>query len=222
LALGASWAAGGARAAETYNEGQQYLKIDPPRPPQAPTGTVTITEVFSYGCPACNAFQPFMRTLQKQLPPRVVLDYLPASWLANEDWPVFQRAYLTAKVLGVAERTHDAMYAAIWHGGELTTVDPKTQELKSKLPTIEDVAHFYQRAAGVSPARFLEAAGSFAVEVAIRRSDELIEAYRAEQTPTLVVDGRYRIDPETAQSPERMIAVTLWLAQKGLSQTRSP
>jgi thiol:disulfide interchange protein DsbA len=221
----AAWlaAAGTARSSEQWVEGKHYFKVDPPRPTDQPAGTVTVTEVFSYACPACNAFLPFMHGLQKRLPSHVVLDYVPASWLANEDWPVFQRAYVTAKSLGIAERTHDAMFEAIWgKNGELATFDAKTEQPKAKMPDIEDVARFYQRVAGVAAAQFVQAAASFAVEVAIKRSDEIIKAYRADRTPTLVVNGKYRVDPTSADgNPEEMVALTLWLVEKERGQSRS-
>ena len=31
------------------------------------------------------------------------MNYVPASWNQGEQWPLFQRAYFTAQVLGVAE-----------------------------------------------------------------------------------------------------------------------
>ena len=36
-------------------EGKHYFRIDPPQPTSHP-GKIEVTEVFSYGCPACNAF----------------------------------------------------------------------------------------------------------------------------------------------------------------------
>ena len=80
-------------------------------------------EVFSYGCPACNSFLPTMKKLKASLPANAQLVYLPASWNKAENWPLFQRAYLTAQSLGVAEKAHDEMFKAIWTTGELGVLE---------------------------------------------------------------------------------------------------
>src|SRR6185436_16273078 len=95
-------------------------------------GKVEVMEVFSYGCPACNHFRPLMQKLKKELPPNAQMVYLPASWNAAEAWPLFQRAYLTAQSLGVADKAHEAMFDAIWTTGELAVADKATNQLKSK------------------------------------------------------------------------------------------
>src|SRR5580692_7094109 len=120
-----------ARSAPTWSEGVNYFLIVPARPTSLPAGKVEVTEVFSYACPACNIFVPTMHKLKASLPPNAVLDYLPASFNPSEDWPVFQLAYLTAQTLGVADKTHDAMFVAVWQTGELAVIDPATQGIKS-------------------------------------------------------------------------------------------
>ncbi len=133
------------RAAGAWTEGKQYFLINPPRISSVAPGKVEVTEVFSYGCPACNLFVPVMHKLQKALPPNAVLDYLPASFNPSEDWPMFQLAYLTAQTLGIADQSHDAMFDAVWTTRELSVIDPATQRIREHLPTIEDAARFYNR-----------------------------------------------------------------------------
>src|SRR5580692_8708248 len=147
-----------ARSAPTWTEGVNYFLIVPARPTSLPAGKVEVTEVFSYACPACNLFVPTMHKLKSSLPPNAVLDFLPASFNPAEDWPVFQLGYLTAQTLGVADKTHDAMFLAVWQTGELAVIDPATRNIKSHLPAIEDIAKFYKTQAGVPVATFLATA----------------------------------------------------------------
>ena len=107
------------RSAPMWTEGVNYFLVDPARPTSLPHGKVEVTEVFSYACPACNLFVPTMRKLKQSLPPNAVLDFVPASFNPSEDWPMFQLAYCTAQILGVADQTHDAMFNAVWQTGEL-------------------------------------------------------------------------------------------------------
>ena len=108
-----------ARAAERYVEGSDYYRITPPQTTTVPPGKVEVMEVFSYGCPVCNTFQPTMEGLRRVLPANAQIVLLPAAFNPSEDWPMFQRAYITAQLLGVAERAHQGIFDAVWKSGEL-------------------------------------------------------------------------------------------------------
>jgi thiol:disulfide interchange protein DsbA len=203
-----------ARSAATWTEGVNYFLIDPVRPTSLPPGKIEVTEVFSYACPACNVFQPSMHKLKASLPPNAELDFLPAAFNPSEDWPMFQLAYLTAQTLGVADQTHDAMFNAVWQSGELAVIDPATRELKSRLPTIEDAAKFYKAKAGVPVDKFLETAKGFTVGNKVLATENTIQRYHVDRTPTIVVNGKYRLHVESAGGPDQLIELVKWLVAK--------
>jgi thiol:disulfide interchange protein DsbA len=203
-----------ASSATTWTEGVNYFLIDPARPTSLPAGKVEVTEVFSYACPACNLFVPTIHKLKASLPPNAVLDFLPASFNPGEDWPMFQLAYLTAQTLGVADQTHDAMFDAVWQGGELAVIDPATRQLKSRLPTIEDAAKFYKAKAGIPVDKFLETAKGFTVGNKVLAAENAIQRYRVDRTPTIIVNGKYRLQVESAGGPDQVIELVKWLVAK--------
>ena len=194
--------------------GKHYAILPQAQRTNVPAGKVEVMEVFSYGCPACNHFRPFMKKLKAGLPANAQLVYLPASWSAPENWPTFQRAYLTAQSLGVSEKAHDAMYDAIWTTGELGIEDPETHNLKSKLPSIEDVARFYQRVTGVKAADFVAASKSFGVDLKARQADTQITAMQVPSTPTLVINGKYKVNNDSVKSAEEIIELVKFLVAK--------
>ena len=202
------------RAAPVWTEGVNYFLIVPPHPTALPAGKVEVTEVFSYACPACNLFVPTMHKLKTSLPPNAVLDFLPASFNPSEDWPMFQLAYLTAQTLGVADQTHDAMFNAVWQSGELAVIDPGSRAIKSRLPTIEDAAKFYKTQAGVPTDKFLAASKSFAVDVKVRTTEGLIQAYKVDRTPTIIVNGKYRLNVESAGGSDALVELVKYLVIK--------
>lgn len=216
LSLGfLAWAAPArAKAAPTWTEGQNYFLINPARPTSVGPGKVEVTEIFSYGCPACNAFLPTMSKLKQGLPANAVLSYLPASFNAAEDWPMFQLAFITAQTLGIAEQWHVAMFNAVWVTGELATIDPATQRIKDHLPTIEDAARFYNRNAGVPVDKFLSTSKSFSVDVKVRSAEEAVAAYHVDRTPTIVVNGKYRLYAQSAGGNDQLIELVKWLIAK--------
>src|SRR5579859_4890734 len=163
--------------AQTWTEGVNYFLVQPARATNVAPGKVEVTEVFSYACPACNIFQPTMHKLKQSLPANAMVYYLPAAFNTAEDWPMFQLAYITAQILGVDQQTHDAMFDAVWKGGDLSITD-SSRGLKSKMPTIEDAAKFYNQHAGVPIDKFIATSKSFSADFKVRATQELLIAYK--------------------------------------------
>ncbi|MHB1059398.1 MAG: thiol:disulfide interchange protein DsbA/DsbL [Rhodanobacter sp.] len=192
-------------------EGKNYFLIDPAQPTSHP-GKIEVTEVFSYGCPACNAFHSTVDRIAHSLPPNAVMNYLAASFRPDENWPLYQRAFYTAQALGLVDKTHDAMYDAVWKSGELSTYNLKSSGLKphEAWPTIEDVAKFYAKY-GADPKEFVGVADSFSVNTKMKRADDLMKAYGVDSTPTMIVNGKYRFTANSAGGYAQSIELTQWL-----------
>ena len=195
-------------------EGADYQVID--------TGTkltdtdkIEVVEAFSYGCPACNAYHPTMNELVKEMPSDVVVAYLPASFMPQENWVTLQRAYYAAQALGVAGKGNDAMYNAVWSTRELSSENASGTGLKAKdeLPSIDDVAKVYAKV-GANPKDFVAVANSFAVNLKMKRADDMMKAYGVEGTPTLIINGKYRVNPLKLGDMKKSIELTKWLVAK--------
>jgi len=199
--------------AQAWAAGVHYSVI-PTQRTNVPAGKVEVMEVFSYGCPACNSYRPILKKLKAALPPNAQLVYLPASWHPEENWPMFQRAFLTAQSMGISEKAHEQMYDAIWTSGELGVADPNTHLPKSTLPSIEDIARFYQRVTGVKAENFVAASKSFSVDLKMRQADAQILAMKVTGTPTLVVNGKYRVNNDALTSDNDFIGLVNFLVAK--------
>jgi thiol:disulfide interchange protein DsbA len=200
--------------AQQWVEGKHYFAIRPAVRTSVPAGKIEVAEAFSYGCPACAAFHPYEKQLKAALPGNAQLVYMHASFNAAESWPMFQRAYLTAQTLGIADKTHDALLDAIWKTGELAVADQQTRRLKNPQPTLEQVAKFYARTAGIKGDQFMSASKSFAVETAINRTEAWLRSARIDSTPTLVVNGKYRLTVSSAGGVKEMFALIDYLVKK--------
>ena len=201
------------RAAE-WTEGRNYFRVNAPRATGQPAGVVEVMEVFSYACPACNEFLPIAGKLKASLPANARMVYLPAAFNRAEVWPMFQRAFLTAEALGIAEQTHDAVFGAVWKTSELGVADPATGRLKRVMPTIEDAARWYNGRTGVPVAKFLATAQSVSVDARIREADALIREYQVYRTPTIVVNGKYRLDGQSAGGYPQLIELVKYLVAR--------
>ena len=198
-------------AAETWKPGTHYTVLPRVQRTTVPAGKVEVLEVFSYGCPGCNSFQPVMEKLKGSLPKNAQMAYLHASFNESESWPIFQRAYFAAQSLGISEKTHQAMYDAIWKTGELAIVDNTTRRLKKPQPTINDVARCYERLTGVKTSAFLAAASSFGVDAKMRAADAQIGAMMVPSTPCLVVNGKYRVNMDSFKSMDELVQLVNYL-----------
>jgi thiol:disulfide interchange protein DsbA len=201
-------------AARHWIEGTNYVVLHPAQPTTVPKGKVEVMEVFSYACPFCDKFQPVIHQLEHSLPHNAQMVFLPASFIPTEDWPMFQQAYFAAQSLGIASRTHQAMYDAVWKTGRLAIVDPATNRLKHPLPSIEDAAQVYSHLTGVSPQKFLAAARSFGVATQMREADQQIIAMQVPGTPCIIVDGKYRITADSMKSNSDVISLVRFLVAK--------
>jgi thiol:disulfide interchange protein DsbA len=187
-----------------WEAGKHYFVIDPPQRGNA-DGKVEVTEVFSYGCPACNFAHTFVDEIRKRLPANAVMTFVPASFKPNEDWPMFQRAYLTAQVLGIADKAHNAMFDAVWKtDAPLAIMNADGRTLKNPLPTIEDAAKFYEPY-GVKAADFVGTANSFAITTKMKQADAYVHATGTDSTPTFIVAGKYRMTYVTAGNDWKLL-----------------
>lgn len=214
LLFGLVFAASVQAADEPFELGKQYFLIEPPQPTN--TGDkIEVLEVFSYACPACNFFQPTMQKVKAALPANAELVYLPAAFRPDEDWPVFQRAFYAAQAMGIADKAHDATFDAVWKDdGPLRISDATTRRPIKPMPTIENVATFYAGKFGVKAEDFVGVANSFAINTKMKRADAQIKAYGVDSTPTIVVNGKYRLTGASVGSMDQIVPLVKFLVEK--------
>jgi len=203
-----------AHAADKWVEGKNYFLVTPPQPTTVPPGKVEVAEIFSYGCPYCSQIYPIMEKLKAALPANAQLVYVPASFLPREAWPMYQRAYYANQALGIGDKMHKLMFDAVWKTGELAYSDPTTNRMKSRLPTIEDAAKYVAKVAGVKEETFLAAAKSFGVETKMKNADAFVNNTQSLSTPTFVVNGKYRLNAESAGNYDNVIELVKYLVAK--------
>lgn len=182
---------------EEFKEGTDYELISPPQPTSDPS-KIEVLEFFWYGCPHCLHFEPTLNAWVKKKPASVLFIRQPA--IFNEHWGAHAKAFFTADVLGVEEKMHADFFDAI-------------QNKKKALESEDDLAKFFV-AHGVSEADFRGAYKSFAVDAKMRQAEPLAAKYGVTGTPTMTVNGKYRISPGQAKSFDRMIAITEALVKK--------
>ena len=180
--------------------GTDYEVIENPQPTWGSNdGRIEIAEVFSYRCVHCAEFQPSVNAWTAQLPADVRWEYVPAAF--GDTWDNFARAYFAADVLGATKRTHDAVFDVVF----------VKQEIKSG--SLEEIADQYAKL-GVDRAKFLDATKSFGVTAKLNRARQFGQRTGITATPTIIINGKYRVNATPDRSFKGMLQTVNFLLAK--------
>ncbi len=158
--------------------GTDYVAIDGGQAFAQTAGKIEVAEVFAYWCGHCAAFEPLVNAWKAKLPADVNFVAVPAVFNEGDNYP---RAYYAAQTMGVLAQTHEATFNAI--------------HLQRKLPpnaSADAIADFYATL-GVDGTQFRSTMQSFAVNASLGRARQFAVRSGIEATPTLVVNGKYRV-----------------------------
>lgn len=178
-------------------EGKQYERMTPSQPTSDPD-KIEVMEFFWYGCPHCYHFEPELNAWLKNKPQNVRFIRQPAVF--NPQWRAHAKAFFTAEALGVLDKVHADFYDSI-------------QNKKRALTDEEDLAKFFAEH-GVSDQDFRSAYKSFAVDSRLRQADTMAARYGITGTPSLIVNGKYRVTGTLAKSFTNMLAITDYLIKQ--------
>ncbi|MEL1263216.1 thiol:disulfide interchange protein DsbA/DsbL [Pseudoxanthomonas putridarboris] len=163
--------------------GVDYVEI-PNGQPYAPlNGQIEVVEVFGYVCPACARFAPEMSAWKKKQPADVRVTYVPVVF--GPTWEPYAKAFYAAEAKGLIDRTHDDVFSAI----HLQRTLPGEGKPPADAATL---AKFYA-GYGVSAQEFTSLVNSFGTNAKISRGMQFAQRSGVEGTPTLVINGKYRV-----------------------------
>jgi len=198
-----------AQAAEPFQAGTHYVELRTPVP-VTDTDTIEVAEIFWYGCPSCYNFEPTLNAWEEQLPEDVKLVRVPAQF--DELWGAHARLYFTLEVLKVEAKVHKAVFDAI-HVSKDARVAGQRNGRKVSPPTPESLASFISEH-GVDKKDFLKTFNSFAVNNRLKKAGKAVIDYPIAGVPTLVGNGKYRIDVHDAGGPTQALAISDYLIGK--------
>ncbi len=158
-----------------FKAGVHYQIINPPQPTND-ASKIEVVEVFSYVCPHCRNFQPFIEPWAKTLSDDVLFRRQPAVF-GRPQWETLARAYYTVDALGDIEQAHQAVFDAL-------------HVERKNLTTDNALADFFTDY-GISREDYLKTAKSFAIETKIKRGITLTKNYGVRGTPSIIVNGKY-------------------------------
>jgi thiol:disulfide interchange protein DsbA len=175
--VAALWLLSGPAVAEIV-AGRDYTVLDPPQRTLSP-GKIEVLEFFSYGCPRCNDFYPHLRTWTQKLPRDVAFRRV-ATGFGHAPWTNLAKTYYALEATGDIEALDGALFHAIYKE------HAPLFDQKSITGWVGD--H------GVNPQKFATAFASFGVNTQLSQAEQMVEAYKIERLPALVVNGKYVVN----------------------------
>lgn len=161
-------------------EGKDYEVLANPGTFAPAGGRIEVVEVFGYTCPHCAHFEPSLEAWAKKLPKDV--NFIPVPAAFGRPWDSFARAYYAAEQVGVAKRSHAAMFKALHEDGSLPMQNIAPDEL----------ATFYKQY-GVEPDRYIAALKSEAVDQKLAAARAFAKRTQIPGTPSMIINGKYLV-----------------------------
>ena len=171
--------------------GSDYAVLETAAPVEAPAGKIEVVEFFWYNCPHCNAFEPILSEWVKKLPKDVAFRRIPVAF--NASFVPQQRLYYALEAMGLLEKVHPKVFAAI-------------HVEKLNLAKGEAITEWVGKN-GVDTAKFLVQYNSFDVVTKAQKATQLQNAFKVEGVPALGVAGRFYTDGTMAHNMERALLV---------------
>ena len=159
-----------------YQEGLHFFLIE--GAPAARSEKMKLEEAFSYLCTHCNTFEPYISSWKQRKPDFVEFRRIPVGF-GRASWELYARGYVTAQMMNAPDNAHSALMDRIW-------------KEKDIIRDMDGLATFYSQF-GLDKDKFISTSRSFAVDGKLRKDAILVASYGIRSTPTMVLNGKYRI-----------------------------
>lgn len=159
-------------------EGRDYVLIENGAPYQPLAGKIEVAEVFAYWCDHCARFAPLLEGWKRKQAKDVRLTYVPLPSGSND---VFARGYYATQANGTLAKVHAPLFAAIH----------ERKTLPSN-PSIDELSSWYGQQ-GLNAAKLKAAMEDPRLADKLANARQFAVRSGVEGTPTLIVNGRYRI-----------------------------
>ena len=207
------WIVQAGTATEEYEAGIDYHVLENKEDTEANESApdvsekITVVEYFSYGCLACKKFEVQISNWLENKADDV--EFKREAVVFQESWALLAKAYYTAVELDVLDAVHIPMFEAI-HEDKRAMHEPKNIEQLFKEEAQIDSKVFRQT--------FYE---DDTIVDEILKIHERAQSLRIQNTPTVVVDGKYLVNTRTAQSRKRIFLIVDFLTDKVRTERQS-
>lgn len=160
------------------------------------TGRVKVMEVFSYGCKHCFHMEPYIAKWLKSKPDYV--DFIRVHVPGHGATGSYARLYYTLQALGRLD-LQSPIFTSIFEDAHTLSAQSEDEAFKIQLAFVTE--H------GMDPGLFTDTYRSLPISQELQRAFDVLRTYQVDVTPTLVVNGKYRITMTKQDRQEDLMAV---------------
>jgi len=186
----------GSTACSAAQQGKDYTLLNPAQPTN--TQNIEVLEFFFYECSHCFHLHSELAKWEKTMPDDVQLNYVPT--IFHDSTEPLARTFYALEAMGKIEQMDDAIYQAI-------------HVTHTELYDLDTIGAFVA-SNGLNRGRFASTYQSFTVNSKIVRAKQMIRSYGIDGTPTLVVDGKYKITGLQPADTIRVLNEVIAMARK--------
>lgn len=167
--------------------GAEYVQLTSPQPAQSVGKKVEVIEFFMYHCPHCYVLEPSLAEWVKKNGDKILFKrvHMPSAGPNDPE----AHLYLTLEAMGKLDEMHAKVFKAI-HVDRIRLFK-------------DDVILDWVTKNGIDKAKFVDTWNSFGVMSKLKRLQAIINAYKIDSVPTLVVDGRLMTSPSIVDAANK-------------------
>ncbi len=187
-----------AKAAADPVQDADYKVLTHPETVSFQGGKIAITEVFWYGCPYCQEFEPLFNSWVAEHSDRIVLTRIPAS--SSSNLVPGAKVFYALKDLGLLQHFHDAFLAAV-HSDSVDVTEK------------ESILSWFA-VHGVDRQVFQNSYDSEQVANQVEEARKQVLSAQVLSIPSLIVDGKYLTSSRMARGYQQVLKVVDYLLAK--------
>jgi thiol:disulfide interchange protein DsbA len=168
-----------------YEEGKHYTMIS-----EQATNTPELREYFSYYCPACRAYEPYLSEFEKALPDGAKFEKTHVDFMGHTSQEIqfmLSKALIIAEKTGVAKSFSPAIFKYL-------------QTDRATVSSEKDLRNIFVLNGG-DGAKFDKGMKSFSIISQAKRNkkiqDKLSQSRHLTGVPTMIVNGKYVINSKS-------------------------
>ena len=181
----------GPTMAADLQAGKHYTAVNPPL--TTPAGKIEVVEFFSYGCNHCSDFNPVLHNWASKLPKDVSLRRVPVSF-GRPEWARLAKIYYALEASGQLAKLDTEVFRAI-------------HEQRIRFANDDAVVQWVASKGGDAK-KFSEAFNGFSIQSQVSRGDQEASTAKVPGVPALVIDGRYLIKNDAANSYQDLLTIS--------------
>lgn len=165
------------------------------------SASAKVVEVFSYWCPACNAFESIVPQVKRALPVDIPFEKVHVNFngaTSKDTQNDATAAMLAAKALKMDTQFNKAMFNTI-------------HQQRKKIASKGDVIDVFAKAGGDTK-KLEKMMKSFGLRSQIAKNDKIAKTVRS--VPTVIVNDKYQAIFTRSMTPEEYVELVIWLTKQ--------